>query len=293
MKLLTFFLFKVTRLESRKIFKTLKVILLIYYTSNEFFFNALAQGELNSPVEIFYRDERTLSVDLTQFGLSFNYRYNYRIDDFNALITEFSLGTIKHPKEIKVPANTFYNLNRFVYGKMNECFDFKAGVGFQKEMFQKTDKGSVSIRRYSTVGITTAILKPIYYVIYVDADGDAYIDYEISEKFSYSQHLQIIDIKSKDSFFKGVDEMFIIPGFFFKTGLMIEFGKQERYISALDGGFILEIFSKDLPIMAHTKNYQIIPTFYIGYRFGWAIDARFKTRKGIIKYLISLKERNK
>jgi len=274
------------KISLRNIFKILILTILSIKLS-------FSQGEIASPTEIFYRDERTISIDLTQYGLSLNYRYNQRIDDFNSFITEINISTIKHPKEVKVPANTFYNLNRFVYGKINECYTLKGGLGWQKEIFQKNDKGSISIRRYTTIGITTAILKPIYYIVYVDANGDAYIDYEISEKFNTYKSLQIIDIKSKDSFFKGIGEISLVPGIFLKTGLMLEFGKYEKFISAIDGGIMLEIYSKTLPIMAYTKNYQIYPAFYIGYRFGWAIDARFKTRKGIVKYLISLKERNK
>ena len=273
--------------------KSLGVVILSILFNLIYFKDVFAQGEINEPVQIFYRDESTIAIDLLKFGLSYNYRYNYRIDDFNSFITEFSIGSIKHPKEVKVPANAYYNLSRFVYGKMNECYTLKGGIGWQKELYQKSDKGSVSIRRYSIVGITTAILKPIYYIIYVDANGDAFIDYEVSEKFNYSQHLQMVDIKSKDSFFKGINELSLVPGIFFKTGLVVEFGKQEKYISAIDGGIKVEAFPKNLPIMAYAKNYQIYPVFYVGYRFGWAIDARFKTRKGIVKYLISLKNRNK
>ena len=247
-----------------------------------------AQGEIDEQEgKIFYRNEKTFAFLLNSNGLGLNYRYARRMDAFRKTIYDFDLVSIKHPKEVKTPTSQYYFNKRIIYGKLNEFYNFRAGIGLQDEMFQKRDKGGISIRRYFSFGPVVGITKPIYYIIGIDSNGDAQFDSEIVEKFNTNQHLQTYTIKSKASYFKGFDEISLIPGLYGKLGMMFEFSKSDKVVHALDGGIIVDGFIKKVPIMATESNNRFFLTLFVSYRFGRVIDVRFKQKKSGIDELLT------
>jgi len=241
--------------------------------------NLIAQGEIDEQDKIFYRNEKTFAFLLNSNGLGINYRFARRMDAFRKTIYDFDLVTIKHPKEVKTPVTQYYFTKRIIYGKLNEFYNFRLGIGLQNEMFRKVDKGGVSIRRYFAFGPVVGITKPIYYIIGIDANGDATFDSEIVEKFSMNQHLQTYTIKSKASYFKGFNEISFIPGLYGKLGIMFEFSKQDEKIHALDGGITFDAFIKKVPIMATENNSRFFISLFVSYRFGKVVNARFNQKK--------------
>lgn len=247
-----------------------------------------AQGELDVPDKIFYKNERTFAILVNSNGLGINYRYGKRVTALRKIIYEGDLVSIKHPKEIKLNTSQYYFSTRsFVFGKLNQFYNLRIGIGIQDEMFPKFDRGGISIRRYYAFGPAIGILKPIYYLINVDSNGDAAPDTQIIEKFSYNQHLQTSTIVGRASYFKGFNEISFVPGIYGKLGLMFEFGKFNETIHALDAGIIIDTFIKKVPIMAIENNNFIFLTLFVSYRFGKVIDARFKMKKTELDELIT------
>jgi hypothetical protein len=246
-----------------------------------------AQGELEEPDKIFYKNERTFAILLNSNGLGINYRYGKRVTALRKIIYEGDLVNIKHPKEIKLNSGQYYISTRsFVYGKINQFYNLRIGIGLQDEMFPKFDRGGISIRRYYAFGPTIGIKKPIYYQINVDMNNDAIPETQIIEKFSYDQHLQTAYIVGRASFFKGINEVSFVPGLYGKFGFMFEFGKFNETIHALDAGIIIDAFLKEIPIMA-AYNSQVFLTLFVSYRFGKVINARFKMKKTELDELIT------
>jgi hypothetical protein len=247
-----------------------------------------AQGELEEPDKIFYENERTFAVLINSNGLGINYRFGKRVTALRKIIYEGDLVNIKHPKEIKLNTSQYYFSTRsFVYGKLNQFYNLRIGMGLQYEMFPKFDRGGISIRRYFAFGPAIGITKPIYYLINVDSDGDAYPETQVVEKYTYKQHIQTTTIVGRASYFKGFDEISFIPGLYGKVGMMFEFGRFHETIHALDAGIIVDAFVKKVPIMAIDNNNFIFLTLFISYRFGKVIDAQFKTRKTGLDELIT------
>lgn len=100
---------------------------------------------------------------LNSNGLSFSYRFARRVDLLrkNLFETEFSL--VKHPKEERINSPLFPNNKSFVFGKQNNFFTLRIGVGRQREIFSKADVGSIAIRVMASGGASLGILKPYYY----------------------------------------------------------------------------------------------------------------------------------
>lgn len=244
-----------------------------------------AQGEIDDQQKIFYRNERTFAALLNSTGLGGNFRYAKRITAFKKTLYEIDFVNIKHPKEEKISTSATTLAGRsFVYGKLIHFYNLRAGLGLQKELFQKFDRGGISIRYFYNFGPTLGIKKPIYYNIYVIAADGRIVD-EKTEKFDITQHIDP-RIMSKASYFNGIDEITFTPGIYVKAGFTFEFGKYDEIIHALEAGMILDAFIQEIHIMAIENNKQVFFSLFVSYRFGKIIDSRFKGRKTKVDEII-------
>ena len=231
----------------------------------------LAQGDLAENPRIFYMNEKSLGFLLNSNGWGISGRYAKRLNARNKTLYEIDFANIKHPKELKI-SNSYVNNRSFVFGKTNLFFNFRGGWGKQKEMFRKVDRGGISIRRYFSVGPTLGLLKPIYYEVF-KAGGGGINDYYITEeKFSTSTHQG--NISGKASFFKGIDEISVMPGAYGRFGISFEYSTSDIHIHALETAVSLDLFPKRMEIMATEKNSFYFLTLSVSYRFGKVVDAR-------------------
>ncbi len=229
---------------------------------------AFAQGELDNQKRILYRNERTFGLFLNSNGLGGDFTYATRINARNHTLYQVEFMYLQHPKEVKL-SNSFYSNKSFVFGKTNSFFELKGQWGRSTEIFRKNDAGGVSIKYFYSVGPTIGLLKPIYYEI-LYATGVPYEFYTKVEKFNTSVHQS--NIFGKASFFEGIDEVSIIPGASAKFGFTFEYSRRDININALEIGAGIDIFPKDIPIMATENNQFFFLNLYVGYRFGKAID---------------------
>jgi len=236
-----------------------------------------SQGEIDKQPKIFYRNERSWSGSLNSNGWGVNYRYSKRLSAFSSIVFDGDFAGIRHPKEIKSqsPYKGVWGRS-YVFGKTNEVFAIRGGSGFQKELFSKFDQGGISIRLVSGGGFSLALLKPVYYQKVTGFDPRTYeLSWEPS-LFDPDFMQSVYDIYDRESFFTGIDESFVIPGFYARAGLSFEYSTEDRSVHAIEGGFQVEGFLKKLPILATDDNRQLFLTLFATYRFGKVIDARFQ-----------------
>lgn len=228
-----------------------------------------AQGEIKDQARIFYRNEKSIGFNLNSNGFGISGRYAKRINARKKTLWEIDGANIKHPKEVKL-SNSYYNNRSFVYGKENLFFNLRGGWGKQQEMFRKVDRGGISIRRYFTVGPVIGFLKPIYYEVFVAGGGIN--DYYISEeKFNTSIHQG--NIYGRASFFKGINETKVMPGVYGRFGVSFEYSKSDITIHAIETGVSLDLFPREMVIMATEQNQFYFLTLFVSYRFGKVVDA--------------------
>ncbi len=245
--------------------KLLSVFLLIVLT----ILTVKAQGELDEQQRVFYRNERTFSLSLNSNGYGIGYREGKRVDFLNKKIVEFEINVIKHPKEIKLASPYIQSGSSFTFGKLNNTFSLRGGLGQQNEIFKKADLGGVAIRYFYVGGPSIAVSKPIYYNVIYAVGG---ITYELREETFNSDIHSPADIYSKASFFKGIDETKITPGLYAKGGFNFEYSKEDKIIHAIELGASLEGYAKEIPIMASNDNNAIFFSIYVTYRMGIVID---------------------
>ena len=231
-----------------------------------------AQGDVLEKPRIFYRNERSIGLMMNSNGFGAGFRYASRVNARNKTIYEAGFASIKHPKEMKISNYSAYTTRSFVYGKTNSFFNVQTGWGKQREVFRKIDRGGISVRTYFSIGPSLGILKPIYYEVVKGGIGLEKPFLEV-EKFSTATHLG--NIYGKASFFRGFNEIKVVPGATGRAGVSFEYSTNDLTIHAIESGLSLDVFPKRIEIMATEtkKNNFIFVTLFVSYRFGRVVDA--------------------
>jgi hypothetical protein len=237
------------------------------------------QGEIDEQDKIFYRNERTYAFLLNSNGGGFNFRYAKRIDAFRKTLYEVELNYLKHPKEQKV---TIEGTNRnIIYGKLNSVYTLKGAIGYQKELFRKRDLGGISIRTFSNVGPSIAIMKPVYYEYVDPVTLDPYYSKFLPHNFN---------LAGRGPYTMGFGELSISPGMYGKFGFSFEYSRIDEIFHALEIGVGFDSYLKKVRIMdtPPDKILFILPddhfvlTLFISYRFGKVIDTKFNPKRSAI-----------
>jgi hypothetical protein len=202
------------------------------------------------------------------FGLHYNFstRITYRLRRFYE--AEYSL--IKDQKEIKsmIINPTSYTTKRFVYGKINSAHSIKGGYGYNRMIFEKRDKSSISIHLLGSAGASLTFCKPIYYNI-----ADSIVNNRIfssDRKFDGSRDELIL---GRSLFIKGISETTLHPGVYTKFGIGFDFSRDVEKTSILEIGTSFDYYFRKLEIM-HKNPHSYFLSFYLMYSFGQKYDAR-------------------
>ncbi|MDT8402008.1 MAG: hypothetical protein RQ743_09955 [Bacteroidales bacterium] len=245
--------------------KKLLTILFIVAVSQALF----GQGDIDEQNKIFYRNERTVGINLNSNGFGISYREGKRLDFLNKRIIDIDFNIVKHPKEVRLSNPWVQAGGSFVFGKENELYTLRGAIGHQREIFKKMDLGGVAIRYFYSGGPALALAKPIYYNVLYYTPASTY---EIKQE-KFSDEIQNITyIYNKASFFKGMNEIKVYPGLFVKTGLNFEYSREDKIIHSIELGTAFEAYTNKLPIMATEDNRALFLTLFVSYRVGIVID---------------------
>jgi len=229
-----------------------------------------SQGEIAKPFP--NRSENSFAIILNSNGWGLNYHYGKRTDGFHRTLYSIDFAEIKHPKEVKL-SNPYYNSGKkFVFGKLNDFYVLRISFGRFKILYDKFDKGGISINRFYQAGVSIGIEKPVYYLVIYPTE-DPYRKILREEKFNYSMH-RITDIYSKAPYFDHIGETQFVPGIFFRYGFSFDFSDNSYVINSLFGGAQIDLFPKEIEIMGNTDNSNYFLSLFVGYRFGKASQKR-------------------
>ena len=128
----------------------LRFLILVFFIFTTTF-NTYSQDPSEDMPKIFYRNEKSIGLQLNTNGWGLGYRYGSRINYFEKKNLEVDVTLIKHSKEIKT-TSLYQGSESFVFGKLNYVFDIRAGFGKQFEIFQKREYGSIAIRYFYAFG---------------------------------------------------------------------------------------------------------------------------------------------
>lgn len=185
---------------------------------------------------------------------------------FNVRILEFELIERKHPKE-KMSSNTpgiiSFGSNSYILGKVNKFYAAKLGYGNRKLIAGKPESGTFSIHWVYLGGVSAALIKPYY--LKIRGEGD--VKYESAD----SNNLSFISpnvIEGRASFFKGFNELKVVPGAYIKTAMHIDFSNTRKTLWAMELGVNAEFYTQKIQQMVWSDPKSIFLNFYAAFSFG-------------------------
>ncbi|MFZ4462440.1 MAG: hypothetical protein ACOYN5_01235 [Bacteroidales bacterium] len=230
----------------------------------------IAQIDLNDTVEnmIIYNHERFGQAIAHNLGLGFGYRAGKNISAFQTRFFSAEIVTMRSLKQIKI-YNPYPNTDarRYVYGKLNEVINLRSGFGFRKLINGKPYWGGIELRWIYEIGASLAIEKPYYLFVYKAVPINGGYDYVI-ETTKFDANTSYDNIYGRAPFTKGLNELSLVPGVYFRSGFSFEFGEVKTSIKALEAGALIEAFPGGLTIMAENTNQPLFVNFYIAFSFG-------------------------
>ncbi|MEX1188741.1 MAG: hypothetical protein WED33_05740 [Bacteroidia bacterium] len=193
-------------------------------------------------------------------GIGVNYRYGKNLSGYSYLMGDFQLLSMRHPKEVK-SINPFSDNNSgFIYGKLNSVNILRTGIGKQKTLNAKGDKGGVEISLAGYAGASWAFVKPVYLTIFEFSDQIGVK--EVIQRYDPAEHYPD-NISGRASVLRGINELQIYPGLYASFLVNLEFGKEQTRLKMVETGATLDVFPKAIPMMAFSPNSNYFFTFFI------------------------------
>jgi len=177
----------------------------------------------------------------------------------NVRIVQFEFSEKKSLAEEKTSSgspNTLGGNNSYIYGKINNFYEFKLGWGMRKMLAGKPDPGTVAIHWVNIGGISIGLLKPYYLDLSTEASPVKYTP-ATAQDFLNNE-----EIEGSAGFSKGLSEIKVIPGVHFKSALHFDFAHARKSLIAVELGIEAEYYSQPIAIMANqTANPYFVDLF--------------------------------
>lgn len=171
----------------------------------------------------------------------------------------------KEEKTTKTSYNGFFALvgNPFIYGKKNNFYYVKAGLGQQRLIGGKGNKNGVAVSAVYGAGISAGLIKPYYITVSDPTTGDV-----TDIKYPDSLFLDPASIVGGAGFSKGFSEIKFVPGAQGKLGFRFDYGKFNELLSAIEVGINAEYYTQKIPIMVYAPEKQFFFNAYVALEFG-------------------------
>ncbi len=182
------------------------------------------------------------------------------------------LGERKDHKEEKVAkpvSGGFFLGNPLIYGKQNDFFFLKLGVGQSYLLGGKGNKNGVALSAVYAGGVSLGLLKPYYIDVTDNLSGKIIsIKYEGDGSNTDDLFIDPVAISGGSGFFKGFNETKVKPGLFVKGALRFDYGRYNEFISAIEAGFNAEYYFSDMPIMVNNDPKKLFLNVFVALEIG-------------------------
>lgn len=168
------------------------------------------------------------------------------------------LMNVKHPQERRRPSQTG---NSFIFGKANYLYAVRLQYGRDLVLFKKAPQQGVEIKAVFAAGPSIGVVAP-YYVEYKKSNENITIRGPFREGISYPE------IMGTGRLFEGIGDSQLTLGGNLKAAMNFELGTIKSQVTGFEAGFLVDAYSKTIPLMTSTKNYSVFPTVYITLFYG-------------------------
>lgn len=176
------------------------------------------------------------------------------------------LTEIKDPKEEKGSnTNGAFN-NSYIYGKINNFYQFKLGYGREYILGQKGNKNGIAVIAFGQGGLSLGLLRPYYIDVQEGAEKRA-IKYDSADSLKFLGFAPGT-ILGSSGIGKGWDELQLRPGAYVKMGLRFDFNRYNERMQAVQIGFSLEGYGKGIEQLAYNDPKKLFFQLHLAYVFG-------------------------
>ena len=240
--------------------------ILIFIFLGLLFLGIKSEAQISDELEeatVLLKKQFSGNVFLHNLGWGFGARYgafkNVKLDR----IYEFDFAKYKHPKEVKIVNPAYNRPPSYVYGKLNELFFLRFGIGNERLLYRKGEKNGIEIRYHLSGGLNAALLKPVYLLILPTDQNQnpTPLKYNPDEHFN-SEIFGVAD------FSYGLDELKLRPGGYAKFALMFEWSEYDEDLRSLEAGVTIDAFPARLPVMAFIENKHTFVSLYLALSLG-------------------------
>ncbi|MEC5142608.1 hypothetical protein [Chitinophaga sp. 212800010-3] len=181
---------------------------------------------------------------------------------------QFEVSEKKDHKEYK-QTNGYAFARPFIYGKQNNFYPVKLGIGQRYLIGGKANKNGVEVDAIYYGGVSLGLLKPYYLNVQQTGNTSTDIKYDPANPDIF---LNRGNINSAAGFGKGWDNLTVVPGLHGKLGMRFDWAHFNEVVSALEVGINGEYYTKKIPIMVPLNGYdpnkQFFFNAYVSIQFG-------------------------
>jgi hypothetical protein len=224
--------------------------------------NALLK--LQEEGEIIFNKQSIFGIKLATDGYGLSYEWGKFKSNRVATIFQVELNEKKHKKEKRVSyvSPGGFNFNSLIFGKMNNFYQFKLGMGQQRIIGGKGNKNGVGVMAIYGGGVSAGLLKPYY----VDVD-----DPNTGQRFRKT-YPTIIDSgyyeQGSSGFTVGWGEVKFKPGVHAKAAMRFDYGRFNETVTAIEVGLNAEYYMDKIPQMALNEEKKFFFNAYISLLLG-------------------------
>jgi len=230
---------------------------------------------------IIYDREFTVDLKLHTFGYALGVNIGRLRTYYLTRYFNIEFGEIKHPKEFRQSFD--FNISpgsarAFIFGKQNNFFVLRGGIGEKRYLSEKAKKKGVAIALSYSGGVSLGLLKPYYLDLFRFSDPPS-IDFFISsEKYSEENRELFLTqnrIYGSSGFARGLGEIRFRPGGHAKFGVNFDWGAFDQFAKSLEAGVMVDFFFQKVPIMVedpefvpNTENRFLFVNFFVNLQLG-------------------------
>lgn len=190
----------------------------------------------------------------------FVFKAGTRIDDTQFSFWSIEFSNVKNPKETRY---TTALGNSYIFGKSNYLYSIRPQYGREIILFKKAPNQGVQVSALAAIGPSFGLIAP-YYIEYAVNRVET-----VTEQYDASIHQVPGYIVGTGHLFEGLGQSEFAFGGNLKAALNFEFGVFRSNATGLELGYMLEGFTKEIPLIPTTENRQLFQSVYFTFFYGF------------------------
>lgn len=229
---------------------------------------------------VIYDREFTVDLKLHTFGYALGVNFGRLRTYYLTRYFNIEFGELKHPKEFRQSLEFALpgTARAFIFGKQNNFFVLRGGIGEKRYLSEKAKKKGVAIALSYSGGVALGMLKPYYLDLFRQTDPPSNQFFISSEKYSEENRDVFLTqglIYGSSGFARGLGEIRFVPGGQAKFGVNFDWGAFDEFAKSLEAGVMIDFFFQKVPIMIedpefvpNTENRFLFVNFFVNLQFG-------------------------